>query len=85
MKEEEKVGMIEGLGKEKGAIVREGKESQKTNVKKVKGVGVERTEETIEESRTRILSRFWKSSLPQGLRMARRDPRQTGADGVRKT
>ena len=50
MKEEEKVGTIEGLGKEKGAIVREGKESWKMNVKKAKGVGVEKTEEKTEES-----------------------------------
>ena len=49
MKEEEKVGTIEGLGKVKGAIVREGEESQKTNGKKVKGVVVEKTKEKIEE------------------------------------
>ena len=78
------MGTIEGLGKEKGAIVREGKESGKTNVKKAKGVGVERTEEKTEESRTRTPSRFRKSSLPQGSRMARRDPRRTGVDDVRK-
>ena len=78
------MGTTEGSGKEKGAIVKEGEESRKTNVKKAKGVGVEKIEEKTEESRTRILSRFWKSLLPQGLRMAQQDTRRTGADNVRK-
>ena len=50
MKEEERVGTIEGLEKVKGAIVRVGEESQKTNAKKVKEVSVERTGEKTGES-----------------------------------
>ena len=78
------MGTIEGLGKEKGAIVREGKESWKTNVKKAKGVGVEKIEEKTEELRTRILLQFRKSSLPQGLRMAQQDPHRMGVDDIHK-